>query len=138
MDRSTLEGHYRAYIDVINSRGASLSASDLSLFAHPSVKYNGSSMTLSEYCNGPTAAFNALNGLFFRIDTLVVDAASQQVACRLSFDDVRPKQGRGTEMLGLTAGKDRLSFSENVIYTFKEGKIAEVWSLIDNKAFEAE
>ena len=141
MDRNALEAHYRAYIACINARKDQLSGADLEPFVHSSVTHNSRLMTRDEYCHGPVTAFKTLNNLHFAIDRLVVDPGqggdNQQVACRIAFNNVRPVQGKGTEMLGLIAGKEELSFSENVIYRFEDGKIREVWSLLDTKAFEA-
>jgi predicted ester cyclase len=55
------------------------------------------------------------------------------VASRLRFD-CTPKH----TFLGLHIGGKRVTFSENVFYTFRDGKIAQVWSVIDKTAIEAQ
>ena len=60
-------------------------------------------------------------------------AEPPRLASRLAFD-CTPK-GR---FLGLDVGGKRVSFTENVFYEFREGKIAEVWSVIDKAAIEAQ
>jgi len=55
------------------------------------------------------------------------------IASRLSFD-CTPK-GR---FLGLDVNGRNVSFAENVIYEFRSEKIAQVWSVIDKAAIEAQ
>jgi predicted ester cyclase len=40
--------------------------------------------------------------------------------------------------LGLAVNGRRVVFAENVIYRFRDRKVAEVWSVIDNAAIEAQ
>jgi predicted ester cyclase len=40
--------------------------------------------------------------------------------------------------LGLQVGGKTVSFSENVFYEFRDGKIREVWSVIDKAAIESQ
>ncbi|RMN27796.1 hypothetical protein ALQ62_05005 [Pseudomonas coronafaciens pv. zizaniae] len=46
-----------------------------------------------------------------------------------------PPKGR---FMGLDAEGRHISFSENVFYTFCDGKIIDVWSVIDKAAVERE
>lgn len=69
--------------------------------------------------------------LRFEIQILIADP--QHVACRLSFD-VTPKG----DFLDLPVNGQRVAFCENVIYVFRDGKIQEVWSVIDKAAIEAQ
>ncbi|HWL21860.1 MAG TPA: ester cyclase, partial [Bradyrhizobium sp.] len=62
---------------------------------------------------------------------LVSDAP--YVASRLGFN-CTPK-GR---FLGLDVNGKRVSFAENVFYEFREARIAQVWSVIDKAAIEAQ
>ena len=55
------------------------------------------------------------------------------VASRLRFD-CTPKGA----FLGLRVDGKRVSFTENVFYEFRDAKIAEVWSIIDKAAIEAQ
>ena len=65
------------------------------------------------------------------MDRLVV--AGDQVACRLHFHCTP----RG-EFLGLRPNGKTIAFAEHVFYRWREGKIYEVWSLIDRPAVEAQ
>jgi predicted ester cyclase len=40
--------------------------------------------------------------------------------------------------LGLAINGRKVSFTENVIYEFRDGKIIEVWSIVDKRAIEAQ
>ncbi|MEY9514687.1 putative ester cyclase [Bradyrhizobium elkanii] len=75
--------------------------------------------------------FRDIPDLRFNIELLVSDAS--HVASRLAFD-CSPK-GR---FLGLAIDGRRVSFAENVFYEFRDGKIVQVWSVIDKAAIEAQ
>jgi predicted ester cyclase len=77
------------------------------------------------------ADYVALVPAAFESQSLIAD--SLHVACRLRFD-VTP-QG---DFLGLSVNGRRVTFCENVIYAFRDGKIQEVWSVIDKAAIEAQ
>ncbi|WP_339482125.1 MULTISPECIES: ester cyclase [unclassified Pseudomonas] len=42
------------------------------------------------------------------------------------------------ELLGLAVNGARIAFTENVFYAFEDGRIREVWSIIDKEAIEAQ
>jgi predicted ester cyclase len=73
--------------------------------------------------------FADIPDLYFKVVQLVADSVS--VASRLQFD-CTPK-GR---FLGMNVDGRRVSFFENVFYEFREGKIWQVWSVIDKVAIE--
>jgi predicted ester cyclase len=75
--------------------------------------------------------FEAIPDLGFAIELLVCEPP--HVASRLRFD-CRPKG----LFLGLPVNGRRVVFAENVFYQFRGGKIAEVWSVIDKAAIEAQ
>ena len=69
--------------------------------------------------------------LHFNIQLLIADPP--YVASRLAFD-CSPKG----KFLGLDVNGKRVSFTENVFYEFRAGKIVQVWSVIDKAAIEAQ
>ena len=91
--------------------------------------YNGKPMTHLDYENLLAGDFAAIPDLHFDIHLLVVDA--DQIACRLNF--VCTPQ---SEFLGLRPNGKTVSFSEHVFYRLQNGKIKQVWSLIDRPAIE--
>jgi len=55
------------------------------------------------------------------------------VASRLRFDCTSK-----AELFGLPVHGRRVSFCENVFYEFQDGRIAQVWSIIDKTAIAAQ
>ena len=117
------ESFYRRYIAALNDRRLD----DLGEFVQEELTYNGRPMTRLDYRNMIAGDIAAIPDLRFEIRLLVVDG--DQIACRLHFDCT--PQG---EFLGLTPNGRRISFAEHVFYRLREGKIGEVWSLIDRSA----
>jgi predicted ester cyclase len=75
--------------------------------------------------------FREIPDLHFDIQLLICDPP--YIASRLGFV-CTPK---GT-FLGLAVNGKRVSFTENVFYQFRNGKIEQVWSVIDKAAIEAQ
>jgi predicted ester cyclase len=75
--------------------------------------------------------FEEIPDLHFKIELLIADPP--YIASRLAFD-CSPK---GT-FLGLAVNGKRMSFTENVFYQFREGRIVQVWSVIDKAAIETQ
>jgi predicted ester cyclase len=69
--------------------------------------------------------------LQFNIQLLISDPPF--VASRLMFNCTP----RGM-FLGLAVNGRTISFTENVFYEFQGGKVADVWSVIDKSAIEAQ
>lgn len=100
-------------------------------FVHDDVRYNDRPTGLSGYRAMLERDFRQIPDLQFTIALLV--AAPPYVASRLSFD-CTPRQ----EFLGLPVNGRRVSFTENVFYEVRAGRIYEVWSVIDKAAIEAQ
>jgi len=122
---SETESIYRRYIRCLNDRRID----GLGDFVHEELTYNGRPMTRLDYQTLLSNDVAAIPDLHYDIQTLVVD--QDQVACRLRFDCT--PQG---EFLGLKPNGKRVSFTEHVFYKLRDGKIHEVWSLIDRPAIE--
>ena len=75
--------------------------------------------------------FEEIPDLQFNIELLVCEPPNG--GSRLRFD-CRPKG----LFLGLPVNGRRVAFTENVFYQFRGGKIAEVWSVVDKAAMEAQ
>jgi predicted ester cyclase len=127
MTDADLAATYRAYIACLNTRDLG----GLGRFVDDDAVHNGRSIGLAGYVAMLERDFADIPDLRFEI--LILVAEPPFVASRLGFD-CRPK-GR---FLGLDVGGRAVSFSENVIYEFRDGKIAEVWSIIDRAAIEAQ
>jgi predicted ester cyclase len=127
MTDDTLDAQYRRYIAWLNDRRFG----ELDDFVHEQLVYNGRPMTRIDYQDLIGEDFAAIPDLFFKIEHLVV--RGEMVAARLNFNCTP----RG-EFLGLRPNGKSISFSEHVFYRFRDGKIQEVWSIIDKAAVEAQ
>lgn len=125
MTRTGLADIYRAYIACLNRQDWP----ELGRFVQEDAIHNGRPIGLAGYVAMLEGDFEAIPDLRFTIEMLIADPP--RIASRLRFD-CSPK---GT-FLGLPVDGRRVSFGENVFYAFRDGKIAEVWSVIDKAAIE--
>ena len=122
-----LAGLYRAYIACLNRQDWQRLAD----FVGDDVRHNGRTLGLAGYRRMLEQDFDDIPDLQFKIDMLLCDG--DRVAARLAFD-CRPK-GR---FLGIDIDGRRVSFTEHVFYAFEHRRIAQVWSVIDKAAIEAQ
>jgi predicted ester cyclase len=127
MSNAELARVYRQYIACLNRRDWQ----ELHRFIDDGVSHNGRQIGLSGYREMLQRDVDQIPDLRFNIEILVSDAP--YVASRLSFD-CSPKG----KFIGLDVNGRRVSFSENVFYEFREGRIVRVWSVIDKPAIEAQ
>ncbi len=92
---------------------------------------NGHLLGLAGYREMLEQDFATIPDLYFTIELLVVEPP--RIAARLAFDCTP----QGT-FLGLAVDGRRVRFAENVFYTFRDGKIVSVQSVIDKSAIEAQ
>ncbi|KAI1419807.1 SnoaL-like polyketide cyclase-domain-containing protein [Xylaria sp. FL1777] len=122
-----LEDIYRAYISCIN---AQTTATDLPRFCHPNVVHNTRRLPLDQYRLLMQDAFTAIPDIVFGIDTVVADERAQRVAVRLQFTGTPTGTFAGAEPTGRS-----VRFGEFVTYSFRDGKIDRVWSIVDWKTY---
>lgn len=127
MTKTDLSSIYRGYIACLNRQDWAR----LGDFVHEEVRHNGRHMGVSGYRAMLEKDFSDIPDLQFNIQLLISD--EPYIASRLGFV-CSPK----ADFLGLPVNGRRISFSENVFYEFREGKIVEVWSVIDKVAIEAQ
>jgi len=127
MSRDDLADLYRAYIACLNRQDWP----SLGRFVHDDVVHNGRLFGLSGYRAMLVRDFREIPDLRFVIALLISDLP--HIAARLQFDCAPV----GT-FLGLPVNGRRVSFCENVFYAFQDGKIRQVWSVIDKTAIEAQ
>ncbi|WP_263263275.1 ester cyclase [Pseudomonas sp. RIT-PI-S] len=121
-----LAEQYRAYIACLNAREWDA----LGHYVDDRAQHNGKPLGLVGYRAMLENDVRTIPDLRFNIEVLV--AEPPHVAARLRFDC----SPRG-EFLGLQTHGERITFCENVFYTFANGKIVQVWSIIDKAAVEA-
>ena len=127
MTEAALADRYRAYIACLNRQDWS----KLGEFVAGDARHNGRPFGLAGYRAMLERDFETIPDLAFVIELLVCEPP--HVASRLRFD-CRPKG----LFLDLPVNGRRVVFTENVFYRFRDGRIAEVWSLIDKAAIEAQ
>jgi predicted ester cyclase len=125
--KADLSDTYRAYISCLNRQDWP----NLKQFVDDNVARNGERLGLSGYCQMLEMDFHEIPDLHFNIQLLIADPP--YVASRLTFDC--SPQGK---FLGLDVNGKRVSFTENVFYEFRAGKIMQAWSVIDKAAIEAQ
>jgi predicted ester cyclase len=118
---------YRAYIACLNRQDWSA----LGEFVHRDVVHNGRRFGLDGYQSMLEQDFADIPDLRFNIQMLIVEPP--YISCRLIFD-CSPKGN----FQGLNVNGQRVKFAEHVIYEIRDERIAEVWSLIDKQAIEAQ
>jgi len=118
---------YRAYIACLNRQDWAA----LGQFVHDDVAHNARPLGLAGYRAMLERDFREIPDLRFDIELLISGPPS--IAARLKFDCTPV----GT-FLGLAVNGRRVSFRENVCYEFCEGRIRQVWSVIDKAAIEAQ
>jgi predicted ester cyclase len=124
---SSLPAIYRAYIDCLNRQDWAA----LGRFVDDNAVHNGRLIGLAGYRAMLVKDFDDIPDLRFNIQMLISDPP--YIASRLAFD-CAPKG----LFLGLPVNGRTVSFTENVFYEFRQGKIVEVWSVIDKPAIEAQ
>jgi predicted ester cyclase len=123
MIRADLSDVYRGYIACLNKQDWP----NLGRFVHEDVQYNGKRIGLSGYREMLEEDFRAIPDLYFDIELLISEPP--RVASRLRFD-CTPKG----LLFGFPVNGKKVQFAENVFYEFLDGKVANVWSIIDKAA----
>lgn len=127
MIKTDLSDIYRAYIACLNHQDWP----KLAQFVDEDAVHNSRRIGLSGYRAMLERDFDEIPDLSFNIALLMSDPP--YIASRLRFD-CTPKG----QFLGLPVNGRRVSFTENVFYEFRGDKIAQVWSVIDKAAIEAQ
>jgi predicted ester cyclase len=127
MTRSDLTDIYRNYIACLNRQDWPA----LGQFVHDDVRHNTRPLGLPGYRAMLEQDFREIPDLHFNIELLICDPP--HIAAQLKFDCAP-----AGHFLGLPVNGRRVSFCENVFYEFHDGKIWQVWSVIDKAAIEAQ
>ncbi len=127
MTEAELAAIYRDYIACLNEQDWPR----LGHFVAHDVVHNGRPFGLAGYRAMLEGDFRAIPDLRFEVELVTCDPPN--VAARLSFDCTPTG-----EFQGLPVNGKRVTFTENVFYEWRDGKIAQVWSVIDKAAIEAQ
>lgn len=123
----TTASMFEAYIACLNARNWS----HLGKFVATDVVHNGRLLGADGYRAMLEENCRDIPDLHFNADLVVADEG--HVACRLRFDCTPVK-----DFLGVPVNGRRVVFHEHAFYTLRDGKIAEVFSVIDKAAVEAQ
>lgn len=107
---------YRGYIACLNSQNWP----ELERFVHDEVHYNGKLVGLDGYRRMLEEDFRAIPDLQFNIGLLIAEPPN--IAAQLLFNCTPIG-----DLFGFAVNGKRVTFSENVLYAFGEGKIRSVW-----------
>ncbi|MFK0161346.1 ester cyclase [Rhizobium sp. NPDC090279] len=118
-----LSGIYRGYIACLNGQDWS----NLGKFVHEDVHHNGAHIGLSGYLEMLEGDFRAIPDLHFDIALLLCEPP--RIASRLQFDCTPTGV-----LFDMAVNGRRVRFVENVFYEFLDGRIRNVWSVIDKTA----
>jgi predicted ester cyclase len=121
--RDEIIGYYQKYIACLNQQRWQ----DLHCFVAEQVHYNDLAVGLEGYKDMLVADFRAIPDLRFNIEGLICDPP--MIASRLAFDCTPVG-----DLFGLAVNGKRVRFNENVFYEFQDGKIQNVWSVIDKSS----
>jgi predicted ester cyclase len=127
MSDETLTEVYRRYLDCLNERRWD----DLGLFVCEDAIHNSRPLGLSGYRAMLESDTAAIPDLEFVAEMIV--AEGDTLASRLVFDCTPQRPFLGFEPPGI-----QIVFAEHAFYRFRGVKIAEVWSVIDTQAIEAQ
>ena len=127
MTKDDLATRYHGYIACLNGQDWQR----LGEFVHHEASHNGRPFGLAGYRAMLEKDFLQIPDLRFNITLLICDPP--HIASRLDFDCTPVGK-----FLGLEVNGRRVRFSENVFYRFADGKIVEVWSVVDKAAIEAQ
>ncbi|XXG96777.1 hypothetical protein Hte_003068 [Hypoxylon texense] len=131
-----LEDTYRAYIGCINAQSME---TELHRFCHAQVVHNAQALTADGYRLLIREAFAAIPDIVFALHTVVADGEAQRVAARIEFAGT--PRGPST-LAGVRPPRDGsrvvVHFAEHVTYSFVDGRIARVWSIVDWPSYRAQ
>jgi predicted ester cyclase len=127
MTSADLRSIYQAYLDCLNAQDWSR----LGEFVDDEVSHNDRPFGVAGYRAMLENDFLQIPDLRFEAELVVCEPPV--IAARLRFD-CSPKGS----FLDLPVNGRTVSFTENVFYEFKAGRIKRVWSVIDKAAIEAQ
>jgi predicted ester cyclase len=117
---------YRGYLACLNEKRFD----DLAEFVHDPVVHNDRRLSVGAFADLLRRDAAEIPDLSYAVERLVVEG--EEVACRIRFDCTP------TAFRGLPAAEHRISFVEHVFYRYRDGRIAQIWSLVDMDAVRAQ
>ena len=122
-----LRNVYTRYLSCCNERRFS----GLAEFVHDPIRFRGELTSLADYAKAIVSDIEAIPDFRWKIEDLVTDGSL--VAVRLE-DSGTPR----TNWLGNAPTGQSIRFQELAFYRFQDGKIAEMWFLLDLPAIQSQ
>ncbi|KAF6814854.1 SnoaL-like polyketide cyclase [Colletotrichum sojae] len=122
-----LRALYRDYVAAMNGRGGE---QELRRFCGPRVRHNDRPLSLADYARSMQMSHEAIAGLHFEIQELLVDDETQQVAARLQITGTPV-----SEFAGVRPNGKSVKFHEHCMYRFDRGRISVVWATMELDSF---
>jgi len=114
---------YERYIECLNKRDLD----QLGQFVNEKLTYNQRPIELKGYHEMLAQNFSDIPDLYFDVEFII--PGKNEIASRLNF-----KCTPSGEFMGIAVNGRTVEFCEHVFYQLRDGKISEVWSLIDKDA----
>ena len=122
-DARRIEEIYKDYLACLNLQDWH----ELGRFVTEGVCHNGRAFGLAGYRRMLEGDFRAIPDL--RFQAMLIAATPPVLACRLAFDCTPVG-----DLFGMPVNGRRIRFDEHAFYRFENGRIEEVWSIIDQAA----
>ncbi|KAK2052688.1 SnoaL-like polyketide cyclase [Colletotrichum caudatum] len=118
-----LAAAYRKYVASINH---GTMAKEFPRYCKREVRHNNRLLPVEDYWRGMEASKEAISGLHFHIQELLVDDETQQLAARLQITGLPVAEFAGAKPNGKT-----VKFHQHCMYRYDNGKIALVWATME-------
>ncbi|KAK2024649.1 SnoaL-like polyketide cyclase [Colletotrichum zoysiae] len=118
-----LAAAYRKYVASINH---GTMAKEFPRYCKREVRHNNRVLPVEDYWRGMEASKEAISGLHFHIQELLVDDETQQLAARLQITGLPVAEFAGAKPNGKS-----VKFHQHCMYRYDNGKIALVWATME-------
>ncbi|WP_374947626.1 ester cyclase [Agreia sp.] len=120
-----LRAIYARYLAALNAR----EFERMSEFAHETLTFNGEVISRDDYTAEIKAHLDAVDEFAWNLEDIVVEGDRVSVRLRDTGTPVK-------EWLGLQPTGSRVEFTEFGVYRFREGRVEQMWYLLDFQAIE--
>ena len=125
MSTADLRKVYLAYLEAANAREFHRMAE----FAHDTIVFNGEPVSRDDYVAAMQQAVDSVQDFVWRLDDLIIEG--DRVAARLTDNGTPVKEWLGLQPTGRT-----VTFTEYAFYHFRDGRIEQMWYLLDARTIE--
>ena len=120
-----LRGVYERYLAAINARAFER----ISEFVHDTLTFNGEVISRDDYVEAIKTNLDAVDDFAWHLEDIVVEG--ERVSVRLADTGTPVKNWLGMQPTGA-----HVAFAEFGVYHFREGRIEQMWYLLDSQTIE--